>query len=195
MKAYRLSGRFAACALAVALAAGTSLAVAAKGQGPGAVGCPYGQGYGMGPGNGMGPGYGMGQGYGMGPGMMGGYGMGPGMMGGYGMGQGMMGGYLYGLDLSDAQRSKINEIQDETRKQHWSMMGAIMDEQSKLRDLYGAEKPDNDAIEKSYKRIGEIQQKMYESAIDAHKRMDAVLTDEQRAKMRSQWRRGWMPAQ
>ena len=191
-----LAGWIGAAALAVA--AGTAVAAAPQAaQGQAAWGCPPGggPGYGMGPGMMWGPGGG-------GPGMMGGYGMGPGMMWGPGaagpgrmgpgMGNGPMGGYWgRGLDLSDEQRSKVNAIQDEVRKQHWGLMGAMMDEQSRLRDLYEAAKPDSTGIEQAYKRIGELQQKMYESSIDAHKRMDAVLTDEQRKQMHNLWRRGW----
>ncbi len=191
-----LAGWIGAAALGVA--AGTAVAAAPQAvQGQAAWGCPPGggQGYGMGPGMMWGP-------AGGGPGMMGGYGMGPGMMWGPGaagpgrmgpgMGNGPMGGYWgRGLDLSDEQRSKINAIQDEVRKQHWGLMGAVMDEQSRLRDLYEAAKPDSTGIEQAYKRIGELQQKMYESSIDAHRRMDAVLTDEQRKQMHDLWRRGW----
>ena len=103
------------------------------GMGPGMMG-----GYGMGPGmmGGYGPGYGMG--YGMGPWMMGGYGrgygmgygMGPWMMGGYGpgyhMGPGMWGGYEYNaLDLSDAQRAKIQKIQEEAWNSQWEVMNKM----------------------------------------------------------------------
>jgi Spy/CpxP family protein refolding chaperone len=138
-----------------------------------------GGGYGMGPGMmggdcGMGPGM-MGGGYGMGPGMMGGgYGMGPGMMGGgYGMGpQGMS-------DLSADQRAKIAKIQDETRKKNWELMGQVMDEQAKLRDLSNASKPDSAAITNANKKISELQRRMYESAADAHKRMEAVMSKKQ----------------
>jgi Spy/CpxP family protein refolding chaperone len=151
------------------------------GMGPGMMG-GYGWGPGMMGGYGMGPG--MMGGYGMGPGMMGGYGWGPGMMGGYGMGPGMMGGYGWGryggATLSDSQRSQINKIADEVRKSHWAIMGKMMDEQSKLRDLLSAPKRDQAAIDRVYKNLGELQQAMYQTAIDAHKRIEAVLTKEQR---------------
>jgi Spy/CpxP family protein refolding chaperone len=147
--------------------------------------CPMGSGYGMGPG--------MTGGYGMGPGMMGGYGMGPGMMGGYGMGPGMMGGTGMGPrglpDLTADQRTKIAKIRDETRKKNWELMGQLMDEQTRLGDLYEAPKQDSDAIGASYKKITELQRKMYESAADAHKRMEAVLTPEQKEKWWRSWRR------
>jgi len=156
--------------------------------------CPW-----MQDGHGMGPGM-MGGGYGMNPGMMGsgsGYGMGPGMMGGgsgYGMGPGMMGGYGMGslgaLDLTEAQQKNINQIQDETRKKHWELMGKMMDEQARLRDLYAAPKRDSAAIDNANKTIGQMQQQMYESSVNAHQRIEAVLTKEQQEKLKSYWRKG-----
>ncbi|MDN0081170.1 periplasmic heavy metal sensor [Crenobacter sp. SG2305] len=147
-------------------------------------------------GHGMGPGMmgGHGGGYGMGPGMMGGYGggMGPGMMGGPGMGPGMMGSYGWGrgLDLTKEQQSKINKIQDETRRSHWALMGEMQDQQAKLRDLYADPKPDKAAIDAANKNYEQLQQKMYNTSVDARKRIDAVLTKKQQDKLRSYWEGG-----
>jgi Spy/CpxP family protein refolding chaperone len=200
--------RLAACTLAVVLTGTAPLLSAAQAETP----CPGG--YGMGPGmmGGYGGGYGMGPGmmgsygggYGMGPGMMGGYGggygMGPGMMGGYGggygMGPGMMGGYWSnGLDLTDAQQATINKIEDGSRKAQWALMGEMMDQQARLRDLYLAPKRDSAAIDAANKAMGTLHQQMYETSADAHKRMEAVLTKEQQEKLRSNCRKGWMPNQ
>jgi len=168
-------------------------------------------GYGMGPGimGGYGPGYGM-----MGPGMMwggggyGGYGigpgmgmmggmMGPGMMGGYGMGPGMMMGYgsPYGLDLSAEQRAKINKILDGERKQHWSVMGKMMDELAKLRDLYETDQPDPKKVGVVYGAISKLQQQMLETHVQANNEMRNVLTKEQREELRQCNRGGggWGP--
>ena len=188
--------RLATCSLALALS-GTPPALQAADQspppyqyGPGWMG-----GYGMGPG--MMGGYG---GYGPGPGMMGGYGgygMGPGMMGGwggYGMGPGMMGPYWgSGLDLSEDQQTRINKIQDETRTAHWALMNEMQNQQARLRDLYQAPKRDDAAIDRAYKEFGKLQQKMYESSVEAQKRMEAVLTKEQHERLRTCWRRGCTP--
>lgn len=149
-------------------------------EGVGMMGSGYGWGHGMMGGYGMGPGMG---GYGMGFGMGGGYGMGPGMMGdGWGMGPKDL------PDLSAEQRSKISSIQDETRKKHWELMGQVMEEQSKLRKLYDAPKRDSAAITDSHKKISELQRRMYESSADAHKRVEAILTKEQREKSWRFWR-------
>jgi Spy/CpxP family protein refolding chaperone len=142
---------------------------------------------------------GMMNGYGMGPGMMWdgnpmGRHMGPGMMGGYGMGPGMMGGRMglfHALDLTDEQQVKINKIQDETRKLHWGLMDEMMDQQAALRDLYSAPKQDSAAIEKAYKKLSQLQQKMYETSVEAQKRMEENLTKEQQETLRKFSRRGW----
>ena len=55
-------------------------------------------------------------------------------------------------------------------------------------DLYLADKPDKDAIAAAYARIGEIQQSMYTSMVDAQQKMDALLTDEQRERLRRPYR-------
>jgi Spy/CpxP family protein refolding chaperone len=132
-------------------------------------------------------------GYGYGPGMMGG-GDGPGMMGG-GYGPGMMGGgwgmmgfgggWEDALGLSDDQKTKINRIQDESRHERWALMGNMMDQQAKLRDLYEAPKRDSAAIDETYKSIGDLRQKMYDSSVSARKRMEAVLTSKQLEKLRT----------
>lgn len=136
---------------------------------------------------------------GMGSGMMGdGYGsmgMMGGMMGGYGgdgMGPGMMDyGALYGLDLNDDQRGKIKKILDNERKQHWAVMGKMMDEQNKLRDLYETDQPDPKKVGVVYGAIAKLRQQMLETHIEAHNQIQNVLTPEQREQWR-QWKRsGW----
>ena len=155
----------------------------------------YGPGYGMGPGMGM-----MYGGYGMGPGMMGGYGgtgmtgMGPGMgmMGGACGPMGMMGmGPLGMLDLSGDQRTKINKLFDDERKKHWGIMGKMMEEQSKLRDLYAADEPDPKKVGAVYGEIAKLRQQMIESHIQTTNQAQALLTKEQREQFRQWHRGGW----
>ncbi|MCG6875280.1 MAG: Spy/CpxP family protein refolding chaperone [Betaproteobacteria bacterium] len=166
------------------------------GMGPGMMYGPGG-GYGMGPGMTYGPGAGYGPGM---MGMMGGsYGMGPGMMGGgYGMGPGMMGGLPMGyLDLTDDQQSKLVKLGDELRHKQWDLVGKLMDEQAKLRDLYGAAQFDRNAIAAAYKRIGELRQQAIEARLDMLGNVEGMLTKEQRDRMRQAWGNGhwWMMSQ
>ncbi|OJW51313.1 MAG: hypothetical protein BGO60_12235 [Thiobacillus sp. 65-1059] len=122
---------------------------------------------------------------------------GPGMMGGgWGMGAGMMGG-RWGMspwsrsDLSADQRTKINTIRDETRRKNWELMGRLMDEQARLRDLYDAPTRDAGALDNGYKKVNELQRQIYDSSEDAYKRMEAILTKEQREKPSWRFWRHW----
>ena len=118
--------------------------------------------------------------------MMGGSGMGGGMsmMGGQGMcgSMGMMRGGmgpLLMLNLTAEQRTKINAIHDGLRKEHWAIMGKIMDEQAKLRDLFEAEKPDTKKIGPVFDTIFSLRKQMILTSIDAKNSVREVLTKEQ----------------
>ena len=164
------------------------------GAGPGMMG-----GYGPGPnqeqggGPGYGPGYGpggYGPGYGMGPGMMGGYGgngygMGPGMVGGYGPGFG----YGYGVKLTDEQRGKIADIQQEVAAKRWELMEKMQQQGVPMWRAYGPGPIDEKAARKSYDEMAAVRKQMFELQLDTRKRMDAVLTPEQREEMYRGWAR------
>jgi len=113
------------------------------------------------------------------------------MMGGYGRG-GMMGlGPLYALDLNEQQLAKINQIQDEARRKNWSVMGKLQDERAQMRDLFLADKRDPAAIGKQAMKIADLRRQLLEAQVDAHNRVEALLTKEQKDQLRN-LRRGWM---
>lgn len=153
---------------------------------------PHGPGYGMGPGGGYGPGQGTGQGMMGGGGYGPGYGMGPGMMGGgYGMGPGMMGGgYGYVPDLTAEQRTKLSEIQQEFAKTHWSLMGAMHGQGGPMAQFYGHGAGDEKAARQAYDAMAAAHKQMFDASLEMRKRMDAVLTEDQREQMRKYWRGG-----
>jgi Spy/CpxP family protein refolding chaperone len=111
------------------------------------------------------------------------------------MGMGMMSGMSpFGmLDLSDEQRGKLNKIQDDSRKKHWEIMGKIMDESARLRDLYQEDKLDAKKIGAVYDRIFKLQRESIDAGIDAYNKAHAVLTREQREKLKQWHRGGWGP--
>jgi len=181
----------------------------AQGMGPGMMG--PGQGQGMGPGM-MGQGYGpgmMGQGYGpgmmgqgYGPGMMGqgygpgmmGQGIGPGMMGygmmGQGMGPGMMGGMMYGanpyasVDLSADQRARISAIQEGLWRKQWDLMGRMHEERYHMQQLMSGAVADDAAARKAYQAMADAHKQMFDAMLAARKQIDAVLTQEQRDRLK-----------
>lgn len=153
------------------------LASAQTGPGPGAqqrgARPPYGY-HGM-------SGWGMMGGWG-GPGMMGGWG-GPGMMGGWGGGGGWMGGPAWGaLDLTQEQRNKIYAIQRDLREKQFALMDS-MHETMQSRDFYRNGKFDEKAARNAYAAAEKIHRQMFENMLDAQKRVDAVLTPQQRQEL------------
>lgn len=149
---------------------------------------PYGAGM-MGGGPGMG-GWGGG---GYGPGMMGGWGGGPGTMGGWGgMGPGMMwgwggGGGLADLDLSKEQRDKIAEIQNDVRRQHWALMRSMQQQDWNMADAWRDGSFDEQAARKAFDAMTAQRKAMFDLMLDAHKRIDALLTPAQREQLRRRW--------
>ena len=121
---------------------------------------------------------------------MGGYGMGPGMMDGqgrgYGMGSGMMGGYgsRADLNLTAEQRGKIAKIQNDVRRKHWELMGKMQDEQSQMSEQYYSDQRDDAALSKSYRKMSELRHQMFDLSLSARRQIDAVLTTEQRDKIK-----------
>lgn len=131
---------------------------------------------------------------GMGPGMMGGYGpgsgMNPEMMGGYGPGYGMGSGMMrWGnfreLNLSAEQQSRISQVRQEVRTKQWAIMGKMMDAQDKLQELFDTDKQDSAAINDQYKAIDDLRRQMVDNSVDAHNRINGILTKEQIEKLRA----------
>lgn len=142
-----------------------------------------------GPGPGWGPGYGpgmMGQGpYGLGYGMMGGYGgmMGPGAGGpGFGWGGGMMGGGWGGLpaDLTADQLAQVTAIQREVRAKQWP----LMQQMHELMWAGGERSFDEPAERRDYDRLSALHKQMFDNMLEARKRIEAVLTPQQREQLR-----------
>ena len=152
-------------AAALALAAATA-----------AVAQPYGPGGGM-----------MGDGYGYG--MMGGRGAGP--MRGYGMGPGMMWGDFdqayAGIDLSADQRRKIDDIEEQVSKSMWQLMGSMHEQGYQMGHMMGAAPLDEASARKTYEAMAATHKQMFELQLDARKRIDAVLTPQQREQVRRYW--------
>jgi Spy/CpxP family protein refolding chaperone len=134
-------------------------------------------------GGGMGMGYGMSM-LGLGQGVMG-YGMGM-MAGGADM-MGPVGPYGM-LDLTPDQRTKINKILDELRKQHLAVMGKMLDEQAKLRDLFSEEKLDAKKIGSAYDALSALRRKLIETRVEATNSIREILTKEQRDELKQMMR-------
>ncbi len=166
----------AAAAVAAVLSAGAwaQMGPGMGGYGPG--------GYGPGMMWGSGPGEGYGPGYGRGPGMMGGVGprggRGPWMSGAVGPGG------TAGLALAEEQRAKVDAIQAEFSRQRWDLMGKMREQRSALFGTDPSGKTDDSAARKAYEAMSEMRKAMFENGLEMRKRIDAVLTNEQREQLR-----------
>lgn len=128
---------------------------------------------------GFGPGYGMG-------GMMGQGMMGQGMMG-QGMGPGMMGpgpGAMWGIDLSSEQREKIAAIRRDAMRAQWDAMSKLHERGGPMYQAYASGEFDEQAARKAYDAMAQAHRQMFESNLETRKRIESVLTDEQRKKLR-----------
>jgi Spy/CpxP family protein refolding chaperone len=121
------------------------------------------------------------------------YGMGLGMMGGYGMGPGMMGGHANdayaGLDLTAAQQKTIAGIQEQASKSMWQLMGTMHGQGYHMQGMFGPGPLDEVAAQKAFQSMADSQKAMFEQQLDARKKIDAVLTKEQRDKLSRSWGR------
>lgn len=126
----------------------------------------------------------------MGPGMGGGA-MCP-MCAGAGMVGGMVGSTMDALgllNLTNEQRNKIEELQDDLRKKNWDTYGKILDEQVKLRKLSQADPLDPKKIGAAYASVGKLQQQLAEMQAEHWNGMMAVLTQEQKERLK-RWQGG-----
>jgi len=98
----------------------------------------------------------------------------------------MMGGYGYGpaLDLTEQQQAEIAQIQEDFRKKQSDLAAKMAAEQAKLNEIYYSGKRDPAAIDNQYKKIYDLRRQMIQIQVDAQNRMDAVLTPEQKERLR-----------
>jgi len=92
---------------------------------------------------------------------------------------------LASLHLEGEQRAKIVKLFDKLKHDNWITMGLMNDETVKLRDLYEADKHDAAAIGKVYQAIFDLKRQMIEASIDTENKIDEILTQEQRAQLKS----------
>jgi len=167
---------------AIAAAVGTT-GVAVAGMGGYSGACPQGAQMQQGQG-GYGPGMMQGRGMmghmmGQGPGAM----MGQMMGGMQGMG-GMMGGMGPGLDLSDEQRTELGKLRQQFLPQMGELRGKMQANHEQLRALNQGGAADEAAIAELADQKGALMAEMIKLRASHRSRMQALLTDEQRERMR-----------
>lgn len=140
-----------------------------------------------GPGWGGGPGFGRGRGMGSGPGMGRGRGAGPGMR--HGTGRGGMFAALRALDLSDAQRKRVEDLGERHQRRAIQSRADLQTARLDLRKLMRADTPDRRAIETQIDRIAGLRAGLEKDRAGMLLDVRALLTPEQREQLES-WREG-----
>jgi Spy/CpxP family protein refolding chaperone len=126
----------------------------------------------------------------MGGGMMGGGMMGGGMMGGPGMmgdqGPGRAGdchsGYA-ALNLTDEQRAKLGDIRRDLWRKRQEVMSRMHEQDIHMHDVFALGSVDENKARKAFDAMTVAHKEMFEASLDAGKRMNAVLTPEQREQL------------
>ena len=122
--------------------------------------------------------------HGMGGGMMHGHGMRAGMMGGHGtMGGHHSDGYS-DLKLSSEQRAKLDGIQRELQQKQSEAMSRMHKQAFHMHDPLALASVDEETARKSFDAMSAAMKEMFEVSLQAGKRMNALLTDEQREQLR-----------
>lgn len=106
------------------------------------------------------------------------------MGGGHGRGGAMMGGFVI-PDLSDAQRTQMAQIQQEFGRKHWALMGQMHEQGGPPDDGLQRGQFDEQAARRHHEAMLGIQKQMFENSLEARKRIDGLLTPQQREQLRS----------
>jgi Spy/CpxP family protein refolding chaperone len=99
---------------------------------------------------------------------------------------GMNPGALAGLKLTVEQRNKLTEIERDLKRKQWPLMGSIRELRWKQQDALKAAEVDVEALRRNYDEMSALRKQMFDLALEGRKRVEGVLTREQRAQV-SEW--------
>jgi Spy/CpxP family protein refolding chaperone len=93
---------------------------------------------------------------------------------------------LAGLKLTVDQRNKLTEIERDLKRKQWPLMGSIRELRWKQQDALKATEIDAEALRRNYDEMSALRKQMFDLALEGRKRVEGVLTREQRAQV-SEW--------
>lgn len=103
-------------------------------------------------------------------------------------------GYYGALNVSEEQQDKIDELHDDLRRTNWELQGRVFDERDKLRDLFRADTPDPEAVDRIYANLFDLERQMIVNRVKANNNILGVLTLPQRDRLRELRRARGAPA-
>jgi Spy/CpxP family protein refolding chaperone len=93
---------------------------------------------------------------------------------------------LASLKLTAEQRNKLTEIERDLKRKQWKLVGAIRELRWKQQDAFKAAEVDVEAVRRNYEETSALRKQMFDLALDGRKRVEGVLTREQRVEV-SDW--------
>jgi Spy/CpxP family protein refolding chaperone len=100
---------------------------------------------------------------------------------------------LGGLKLTGDQRNKVTEIERDLKRRQWKLIGAIRELRWKQHDAFKAAELDVGTVRRNYEEMSALRKEMFDLAVDGRKRVESVLTREQRVEV-SEWTSPSQPA-
>jgi Spy/CpxP family protein refolding chaperone len=92
-----------------------------------------------------------------------------------------------GLDIIAEQHKSITSIHKLAAKEMWQSIGTMHGQGYHMQAMFGPGPLDEAEARKSFQAMAEAQKSMFELQIDARKKVDAVLTKDQREKLSRYW--------
>jgi hypothetical protein len=96
------------------------------------------------------------------------------------------------FELNEQQRQNLRQIRRDFHARHCDLSWRILEAQEDIREMYAREKREAAQVGTAFRNLATLQQQLIEARINAENRAEAVLTEEQRAKLRA-WRAGRVP--
>jgi Spy/CpxP family protein refolding chaperone len=100
---------------------------------------------------------------------------------------------LAALKLTGDQRNKVTEIERDLKRKQWKLIGSIRELRWKQQDAFKAPEVDVEAVRRNYDEMSALRKQMFDLALDGRKRIESVLTREQRVEV-SEWASPSQPA-
>lgn len=95
------------------------------------------------------------------------------------------------LQLSGEQRARLGDIERDLKRQQWKLIATLRELRWKQQDLFRAADADADTARRNFEAMSAVRREMFEAMLDARKKMEAILTREQRKQLaESQGARG-----
>lgn len=90
---------------------------------------------------------------------------------------------LSSLGLSDEQRDRVTEVQRSLQRKRWEAIGALREQRWKIEDAMRSLEMDDEAMRKAFEGMAKVRKDMFESELDARRKLKAILTKDQRERL------------